>query len=312
MQKDIKCPLCSTMQDKEIEIIETKKIVNLWNKQKIDVSYLFEDNQTIKKYSCKECKLEFFYPYISGDNQFYSKLGENEWYYLHEDKTEFDYSNNFIKSGNNVLDIGSGRGAFLRYIDKDISYTGLELSSKAVEFASKEKINVIEQTIEEHSMNNKDKYDVAVTFQVLEHITDIDSFVTSALGVVKQNGLFIIAVPNNHSFIKNAQNNLLNLPPHHLLHWNETSLRYIAKKFNLEIVDVYKEKVTNIHKSWYYSIQISSLLKSILGMKTKSVNTSFLNKIIQKVSSILTRVANCSSFHSQKDGHTIAIVFKKI
>ncbi len=311
MQKDIKCPLCVTKQDKEIEIIESANIVNLWNKQGICISYLFENNQTINKYLCKECGLEFFYPYISGDNKFYSKLGEDEWYYLHGDKTEFNYSNNFIKNGDSVLDIGSGRGAFLKYIDKDISYTGLELSSKAVEFASKENIYVIEQTIEEHSINNQNKYDVVVTFQVLEHITNIDSFITSALSVVKQNGLFIIAVPNNNSFIRNSQNNLLNLPPHHLLHWNEMSLRYIAKKFNLEVVDIYKEKVTNVHKTWFYLIQISKFIRVISGMSTESVNTSFSNKIIQKISSILSRVAKYSFLHTKKDGHTVAVVLKK-
>lgn len=311
MQKVIKCPLCETKQEKEIEVIMSKDIVGLWNKQGVDISYLFNNISTINKYSCSECGLEFFSPHVSGDNSFYSKLGENEWYYLHEDKTEFNYSNNFIKNGDSVLDIGSGRGAFLKFIDKIISYTGLELSSKAVEFASRENINVVEQTIEEYSINHQSKHDVIVTFQVLEHIINIDSFIISALRALKKNGLFIIAVPNNKSFISASQNNLLNLPPHHLLHWNEKSLKYIAIKFNLEILDIYKEKVTNIHKNWYYSTTISKLIRKIIFIKTKSIQVSLLNKLIHGFSWLSSKILKYLNIHANKDGHTIVIVLKK-
>lgn len=312
MGKEIKCPLCDNNNVEFLEKINTNDIVNLWTKQNVDISKLFYGIESLNKLSCINCGLEFFDPFVSGDNAFYSLLGEEEWYYMHEDKTEFFYSNQYIKNGDCVLDIGSGRGAFLKYIDKKISYTGLELSSKAVEYAKNENINVIEKTIEEFSMYNKYNQDIVVSFQVLEHITDLESFIKSALLTLKLNGLLIIAVPNNMSFIRNVQNNLLNLPPHHLLHWNEKSLKYIAKKFNLEIVDVYKEQVTNIHKVWFYSTIISKIIRDILRINTKSLNNTMMNKIIQKISSILSRIFKYSSFHLKKDGHTIAIVFRKV
>lgn len=312
MAKAIECPLCGNNHLETVERIITNDIVQLWDKQEIDTTKLFDKITYLNKMFCSNCGLEFFDPSVSGDNKFYSALGKEESYYLHDDKTEFMYSSKYIKEGDNVLDIGSGRGAFIKFIDKKTTYTGLELSSKAVEFAQNENINVLEKTIEEFSKENKYNQDVVVTFQVLEHITDIDSFIKSAMLTLKQNGLFIIAVPNNMSFIRDAQNNLLNLPPHHLLHWNETALKYIAKKYHLEIIDIYKEQVTNVHKTWYYSIQISKLIRKFLRIDTKSVNRTFMNKIIQKTSSILSRMAKYSSFHVKQDGHTIAIVLRKV
>ncbi len=312
MVKRLKCPLCDGSDLKEIDIIKSTDIILLWKKRNINVSNLFRGNNFIFKYKCQICGLEFFNPFVSGENKFYSELGKEDLYYLHEDKTEFVYSSQYIKEGDRVLDIGCGCGAFVKYINKQVVYTGLELSSKAVELAQKENINVVKKTIEDFSKENKYSQDVVVTFQVLEHIADIDKFICSVILTLKQDGLFIIAVPNNKSFIRNAQNNLLNLPPHHLLHWDETSLQYIAKKYHLDIVDIYKEKVTNVHKTWYYSTQISNHIRSLLGMSTKSVNRAFFSKIIQIISSLLSRVAKYSSLHSKKDGHTIVIVLKKV
>ena len=311
MAKEIKCPLCSNNVE-NIEKINVRDIINLWKKRGIDTEKLFEENLYLYKNLCPHCKLEFFYPFVPGDNKFYSLLGREEWYYLHEDKTEFLYSCKFIKENDHVLDVGSGRGAFLKYIDKKVEYTGLELSSQAVEFAKKEKINVMEKTIEEFAQNNQNTQDVVVTFQVLEHIVSLDSFIKSSLTALKKNGYFIIAVPNNYSFIRYTQNNILNLPPHHLFHWNEYALEYIAKKYNLEIVDIYKDKVTNVHKTWFYTTKISKFIRGLLGVGTKTINVSFLSRVIQKISFLLSKFMRNSCSHLREDGHTIAIVFRKI
>jgi len=311
MQKNIACPLCKSKSLNTTEKILTKDITALWLKQGVNTTNLFNQQNILEKKLCEICGLEFFDPIISGDNNFYSKLGEEEWYYLHEDKTEFEYSNKYIQEGQSLLDIGSGRGAFTKYINKNIFYTGLELSSKAVEYAHNEGINVIEKTIEDYASENIEAHDIVVTFQVLEHITNIDTFMEASIKVIKPNGLFIIAVPNNYAFIRNAQNNLLNLPPHHLLHWNERSLLFLAKKFDLEIIDIYKEKVTNVHKNWFYANIISKFIRDSIGIKTISINLSLVNKIINKISTLFSKIFRLSNIHHNYNGHTIAIVLRK-
>jgi 2-polyprenyl-3-methyl-5-hydroxy-6-metoxy-1,4-benzoquinol methylase len=312
MNEKIICPLCNENNAAVVERIKTNELVVLWKRRNVDTSKLFQNEDVLEKLACNNCGLKYFNPFISGDNDFYSKLGEEEWYYLHEDKTEFEYSNKYIKEGDSVLDVGSGRGAFLKYIDKKIKYTGLELSSRAIEYAKKDNINVIENTIEDYAINNKKSHDVVVTFQVLEHIANIDSFLEAMVNVVKPNGIIIIAVPNNESFIKDCQNHLLNLPPHHLLHWNEKSLKYIAYKYNLEIVNIYKEKLTNIHRKWHDAIVLSKIIHDILGMEIKTINMSITSNIINKISSLIVRVFRLKSVDTQKHGMTIAIALRKI
>jgi 2-polyprenyl-3-methyl-5-hydroxy-6-metoxy-1,4-benzoquinol methylase len=311
MEKKVICPLCFGKDLIQIEKIKTKYLIASWLKQGINIKGLFKNIETLTKIKCKECSLGFFDPFVPGDDAFYSKLGKEEWYYSHEDKTEFKYANNYIKPKDCILDIGSGRGVFAKYIDKNIAYTGLELSSKAVDCAASEGINVIGETIEHHSKYNSNKYDLVVAFQVLEHIVDVDSFLKSSISVVKNEGILVIAVPNNDSFIKYAKNSLLNLPPHHLIHWNEKSLRYLADKYNLEVVDVYKEKVTNVHKAWFYSIMIAKIIRDKFGVREKTMSMDFSNKAILKISFVLARIFKFLNVHFDKDGHTIAISLRK-
>jgi len=56
-------------------------------------------------------------------------------------------------------------------------YQRLDLSSKAVDLAKKDKINVLPIPIEEFSLENKEGFDVVSIFQVIEHISSLDIFV---------------------------------------------------------------------------------------------------------------------------------------
>ena len=310
MYKKVNCPLCQSNSVNPVEKLYTKDLIKLWGKKNNNIRALYNGIDTLDKYACSFCTLNFFHPLLPGDNAFYSKLGEDTWYYLHDDKTEFSYSNKFINTGDSVLDIGSGIGAFKRHIDKGVSYLGLDLSSKAVEYAKKEGINVLEQTIEDYAFNNIKKHDVIVTFQVLEHIANIDSFIESSLQVLKKDGLFIIAVPNNSTFIEDCQNHLLNLPPHHTLHWDPRSLNFIAQKYNLNIVDFYQEKLTNVHSIWYQNIKLIKKIRRFFGLEIKSINTSFFSKLINILAFVLVKLFNKPALINNEDGMTMAIVFQ--
>ena len=305
------CPLCKERCEKSTEVIKTDLLVNIWKKRTFEVASLFLGLDKITKVDCKKCGLGFYDPKIAGDNYFYSKLAKEEWYYLHEDKSEFTFTNALIQENNSVVDIGSGRGAFTKYIDKKVDYTGLELSSDAVKFAQTDNLNVTEQTIERYSEGNKSKHEFAVAFQVLEHIENVDSFIQSTRKVLKPNGMLIIAVPNNESFIRYAPNNLLNLPPHHLLHWNEQSLRYMANKYDFEVVDVFKEKVTNVHRNWFYFIFVNKYLMKLLGFRNKSLHENLYVRIIRKLSVFISLPLRFTNLHKNKDGHTIIISLRK-
>jgi 2-polyprenyl-3-methyl-5-hydroxy-6-metoxy-1,4-benzoquinol methylase len=258
--------------------------------------------------------LKFFNPAVAGNENFYNQLQKMDWYFAHPDKTEFQYSATFVKKNNKVLDVGSGRGIWSEYLKniEGVFYQGIEFSSKSIELAQKDGINVIKESVEDHAKRLPGHYDVVVAFQVLEHIDDIHGFMSACIACIKPGGKLIIAVPNNDGFIRNMVNNWLNVPPHHINHWNEASLIKLGEKLNLQIEEIHKEPVTNVHKLLFYNIYVYTGLRKLIGYRKKIVDNSFGFKLINKFSYWISNIIiRFSAAHKRDDGHTIITVFKK-
>jgi 2-polyprenyl-3-methyl-5-hydroxy-6-metoxy-1,4-benzoquinol methylase len=297
-----------------VSVINTDDIVALYKKNGILTAELFKETPAISLLHCLDCDLAFFNPPIPGDENFYNQLQNKDWYFLHSDKTEFAYSKKFVSENNRVLDVGSGRGVWSTYV-KEVNgtfYQGIEFSSKSIELAEKDGVNVIKESIEEHARKLEGSYDVVAAFQVLEHIDGIREFIAACVTCVKPGGKLIIAVPNNEGFIKNMINNWLNLPPHHINHWNEHSLVKLGEIFNLKTVDIYKEKVTSVHKLLFYNIRAFSSLSWMAGYKSRIVDRSIKFKIINKLSYWTAKIVMpFSKADRMNDGHTIIVVYEK-
>lgn len=311
-EANYKCPLCGNIIKSKIESVKTIDISNLYRRvYKKDIDYIWKGMERLEYVLCRKCGLRFFDPIISGDDDFYKILLEDEWYYLHEGKTEYDYSRKFIKEKDRVLDIGAGRGAFRHYLSKENYYQGLDLSSKAIELAKKDGVNVLPIPIEEFSTKNKEGFDVVSIFQVIEHISSLNKFLGSAIDCIAKGGLLIIATPNNDGFIKYVSNFYLNLPPHHTLHWDEKSLRSMAEKYNLEVVDVYREPVSSVHKQWWYNTMSMTYLNRLLRRDFRMIDYRFTYKIVHFTAKILARFYKLSGEHKRAFGQSIIVVCRK-
>ena len=304
----MQCPLC---ENDSIEYLESININNLNGLYKkifhIDIFYLFDAPLSFCR--CQVCKLKFFYPLITGDENFYNVLQKNDWYYMDE-KNEYEFALRYIKKNDKVLEIGSGKAAFSKKIPAT-EYTGLDFSLEAQKMAKQSGINILNETIETHSKNNC-YYDVVISFQVLEHISDPKSFIEHSLAALKNNGLLIIAIPSEDSFLKYVSNGILNMPPHHVTRWSDKTLRFIAKKYDLDIVELYHEKVQSVHVDWYYSTLFYSLLFDKLNFHQSLLKTSLVQKIILKISTFITKSSAISLDENLlPNGHTVVIVYKK-
>lgn len=303
----MKCLLCESEKLIIDEAINKTDYIRLWYNLNIDVK---EDIKTyrINKYLCTKCDLSFFDTENAGGDSFYSKLGELDWYYLHSGKTEYDFVQKFISDEIKILDIGSGRGELFNRIKNKVDYTGLELSSKAVQLAELDGVNVINEDLYIHAEKNIEKYDLICLFQVLEHLKDPIDFIGEAKKCLKPGGKLIIAVPNNDSFIKYAVNNPLNLPPHHTIHWNESSLKCLAQKLNFSVVDVACESLQEVHKDWYGKTQLLNKWMRFFHYKPKSIDFSFRFRLIRKLASFFNLNNN---EYNNANGHSIIIVLEK-
>lgn len=109
------------------------------------------------------------------------------------------------------------------------------------------------------------------SFQVLEHIADVKSFIESSLKALKKGGRLVVAVPNNDVlFFKyrnlRFQNNhylktlLLNLPPHHMGLWNPRSIVNLASIYNLKLEALFKEPLNHHRKELIKAILIEKFV----------------------------------------------------
>lgn len=305
---EVKCPSCSGDSIGE-EVIESVDLINLWKSQEVDVSHLFE-SEKIEKKRCLNCGLGFYYPFVLGDNGFYSTLACWDWYYKHGGKTEYEYTKKLLKQGMRVLDVGCGIGEFSEYMPNDVSFCGAELSSKSVEIAKSFGRNVQQMDVVKSLSLISSKFDVVTSFQVLEHISDINTFFEALVDACRPGGLVVIAVPNNDSFISRAVNNNLNMPPHHVLLWNKKSLYSLADRYSLAVEAYLEEDVSDVHLVWYWAVILNYYLSKLMFGKLKSVDLSFGSKLTRKISFIMAKLVS-KVFQPKGVGHSSVVVFRK-
>lgn len=228
------------------DIINAYTYDPLFNGIQIDV---VEDiSCDLNLYRCMDCDLRFYEPSITGNSNFYSKLQVFPWYYQLV-KPEFEFTKKYIGADDTVLEIGCGEGYFGSMIGSN--YIGLDPFSKNPK--------VIKQNIEKHT----GIYDVVCGFQVLEHVSDTRSFISNALRCTRRNGLLIISVPNEDSFLGNIEGWALNYPPHHVTRFTKHCLNNIAKLFDLKLITLDEEPLLDFHRNLLDSNKYSTIDSNI-------------------------------------------------
>ena len=308
----IVCPLSGSSNVTLIEQINASDLIKMYNKfLKSDISKEFGDVKKIGYYHCIDSDLRFFYPMVTGSEKYYEHLQKNPWYYM-DDKAEYYYANNFIKESDLVLEIGCGRGAFSQKISTK-NYVGLEFSRKAKEIAFSNGIIIENESIQSHAVAHPAKYDVVCAFQVLEHISEIRSFIESSIKALKPGGLLIYSLPSADSFLSIMTNNVLNMPPHHVSFWSDKSLKHIAEIFGMKIVNIEHEKLAEWDKvSWASSIILESL-RNWLGVQSGLLDMSLKYKVLKKIS-LRTGEILAKGLINPKvlpQGHSVNVVYQK-
>lgn len=299
--KMINSPITNSLNVSKIKSLDTKKVIQFYKDDfNIDVSNQLGDSNFIDIYKCNETSLKFYADYykLAGNGDFYIQLAKNYSNYYQGDKWEFHEVLKYFKHNTRVLELGSGNGFFLSLLKQNevLNTTGLEISNSAVQNCQTKGLNVIQGIIEDYSKTVTDKFDLVCSFQVFEHLPNIDSTIKHCLSVLKQNGIFIISVPNNDSLIfKYNDYHTLNLPPHHVMLWDETSLRSLCKAYNLELINIHKSKASITENSIIYKLKLTNLFGNLIGKAIHSFTRSFIKRLMKN-----------------HDGSTIIGVFKKI
>lgn len=303
-----KCPLCGSHDIDFVEEIKKKDLIKVYKKEyDIDIS-----NDILFDFSllhCGNCDLKYFDPCYTGSQKFYTDLQKFDWYYK-SDKYEYDYVLPFIKSRDSVLEIGCGSGRFSKKL-KTKKYVGLEYSENAKEIAAQDGIDIRNESLAYHAMSLKKPYDVVVSFQVLEHVSDPKGFIMSALSCLKPGGLFILTVPSEDSWLQYKQDFSLNMPPHHVTKWTDKCLTNIAELYNIKHVHLHHEPLNSYHIPWYLNSMLVYQLNRTLGFKHSLISRikHLPSQILAKLISTAVGHACPTAFHAH--GHTVISVYKK-
>jgi len=289
------------------EAYSLKEIFDKWEEQGYAFSERARDYPptTVTTLStCGRCEYGIFRPTVLGTDLFYQELSRmgSSWYYLPY-KWEYQQALSDLKRGNKVLDIGCGQGFFLeRCQDDGIVAEGIELNANAAAIARAKGFMVYEQMLDEFSDKHKDHYDAVCLFQVLEHLEKPVDVVSQALKCINPGGLLIIGVPNMDGILKKMRNLPANVPPHHVSRWTQKSLRSLAAKFDLKMVDIRFEPVyqhlPGFLQERFFNRLPSFLKRNKLWLALLYLPSRFLSLIKPKGLESLP-------------GHTVYAIFKK-
>jgi 2-polyprenyl-3-methyl-5-hydroxy-6-metoxy-1,4-benzoquinol methylase len=221
----------------------------------VDVSEYYSDVPGAEVYECESTGYRFYYPFsLIGQEKLYRDLEGTVDGTYKDDKWEYQKALSYIKDGDRVLDVGCGKGFFVKLAsDRGAIAHGLELNSESAAEAIQRGIGVVStETIDSHARANPERYDVVCSFQVLEHIAGVTEFIENCLNTLRPGGLLIFGVPNNDGFVGVDGNAVLNMPPHHMGLWGEKSLRSLTKLFRLKLRSIELEPLSEY--GWYAAV----------------------------------------------------------
>ena len=166
--------------------------------------------------------------------------------------------------GKKIIDIGSGRGWMLYFLKKYFGYKtaiGTQISENAYRF-SKEKLGL--------EVHNKDlldlefdvKFDAITLWHILEHVPKPEDYIERVAGLLNDDGLILIEVPNFDSWSRKLTKNrwLAMDPKHHMTFFTPDSLRALLEKYNFKI-----EKMRTFSLEYSNFTSVQSMINLITG-----------------------------------------------
>ena len=300
----VDCPLCKSPNVTLLETLHSDDL-NIMYANSFGIQCAIKSPQLGYR-ECKECGLRFFWPMEAGDEYLYEKLQAFDWYYM-ADKEEHQIAMRFLPKSGTVLEVGAGKAAFASMVGVD-RYTGLEFNDRAIERASQSGIKLHKESVEAHAAMGG-QYDAVVSFQVLEHVSLPFEFVQGCVGCLKPGGILIIAVPSRDGFAGQAVNHILDMPPHHVSHWSEITLRKLADMFGLEVIFMEHETVADYHQQWARKIRIEASIRRFFNMDSRLFDRRLSARSIAIIASLMARISRQSPKVSK--GHTVVAGYRK-
>ena len=166
--------------------------------------------------------------------------GEKEFLFPRVDRT-IEFCKKYGVDTNTLLEVGAAFGTYCvemrsRNIFKRI--VAVEPTPSLAETLRQKEIEVIEDVIENIDFSEKDKFDVVVNFEVIEHLFSPRDFLLNCHKLLKKGGLFIVTCPNGKGFDFVVLGEKCNSMDHeHLNYFNPGSLSLLLRRTGFEVLE---------------------------------------------------------------------------
>jgi SAM-dependent methyltransferase len=196
-------------------------------------------------HACRQCGLQFAWPFVAGDGLFYNLAYPYSDY--PKQRWEFDETFRVLQQlpqpQGKVLEIGAGFGYFLRKLAPQIvavkNVLAIEYNDRARQVLAG--LGYAAHGVDvRHSVFDVHRGQVAAVFmfQVLEHIDDLDALMQRLRELLMPGGRIFMAVPNIQRINYNESNGaLLDMPPNHISRWTEAAFQALAQRFDCELLE---------------------------------------------------------------------------
>jgi 2-polyprenyl-3-methyl-5-hydroxy-6-metoxy-1,4-benzoquinol methylase len=174
---------------------------------------------------------------------------------------------------------GSGYGSYYLATNGAKEVVGIDVATEAVEYARSRyncKNLAFRQMNSTELSFSDESFDIATSFQVIEHIEDADKFLRQMTRVLKRQGIALISTPNKQTYSPNTDE------PENPFHVREFYLdqfeKLLSKYFNkVEIVGVNPSpRLEEMEK------RVNSSFKTRVKKMLKRLGLSFVFKMIPK------------------------------
>lgn len=253
----IPSPLTGTTDVRKIGTLSAERLASDWKSAfNINIAAELHGYKEIYLYQCNKTGLKYFVPYdVAGSARLYEQLQKFDWFYM-DNKWEYDIALRHLLDCNNILEVGSGSGSFVKAgINAGHSMRGIELNENAINEAKRQKLPIDNVSLGEYSVSHAGAFDAVCSFQVLEHVSNPKEFIEWSINALKPAGKLIFCVPNAESFLR-YQYNLLDMPPHHMTQWSKKVFKALEKIFPVKIEKIYYEPLADYHVDGYLNAYV--------------------------------------------------------
>ena len=207
---------------------------------------------------CCTCGLEYSVPLVSPSSNWYSIAYKNLSLYPSE-RWEFNYVLEQIKPLDNIIELGSGSGIFLKKCKAyKIQSCGFDFSKDVISQCLADGLRVNLMDLSKNSnvedITEDKKSNVIVLFHVLEHLDCPSQLFNLAWQYSQTDSELWVSVPSDRRLTRLfRERDFLDQPPHHLTRWNMSSMEIIGRNNGWNLEEIIYEPISLKQILWSYT-----------------------------------------------------------